>query len=675
MILRHQRKPKNTNCANFYLKNNIYFARVINKTTIDRIFDASDIVEVISDFINITKKGADYKGVCPFHDDKNPSMSVSPSRGIYKCFSCGAGGNALKFVMEIEGLTYPQALRYLAKKYHIEIEEDDTTLEELDLEANRKEGIYNALEFAKNHFKHKLVHAEEGKIIYLPYLLERGLRKETIEIFNLGLSGLAFTEFLNYALKNSFSPQQLFEAGLVKKNNEEEGVLQQNLRDTFVERIVFPINDVAGKVIGFGGRIIKKDTKAPKYLNSPETLVYEKRKVLYGLFQNKQEIRKRNEVILVEGYMDVISLHQVGLNYAIAASGTAFTTEQARLIKRFCENVILLFDGDVAGVNAAIKHIETLLSADLNLKIVTVPEGEDPDSLAVKLGRQGMEDFIAQNQKNFVDFFISVKTDGSSDPLQKAEAAKLIAQSCAAILDPLKRNSYIQEAANQLKLDATLLLDETNRVYREKRKEKEIEKNVSNLVQFDDENILEQNAKKESEHFEKSDCHEILLKIIIKYGHLDFEDGSTVLDFIMSELENEDLWPESEDLKMVFMEIAEKMNDDLSALDENFYIRNLYTSELAAEVFSEKYKLSEAWLRDYDKKVETADDNYRLDVISNLNYLKLSKIENLIKENQEKIKTVENDEELMDLLKYDMRLKEVKKEVTKELGIVIKSNL
>jgi DNA primase len=644
---------------------------MIKSATIDRIFDAVDIVDVVSDFVNISKKGADYKGVCPFHDDKNPSMSVSPSRGIYKCFSCGAGGNAIKFVMDIESLTYPQALRFLANKYNIEVEEDDITIDELDSEAKRKDGIYNSLSFSNKYFKQKLHHSEEGKNIYLSYLIERGIREDTIEHFSLGLSGLKYTEFLTHAITNGFSPQQLFEAGLVKKNNEEEGVLQQNLRDTFLERITFPIHDVSGKVIGFGGRIIKKDTKAPKYLNSPETLVYEKRKVLYGLFQNKQEIRKRNEVILVEGYMDVIGLHQVGLNYAIAASGTAFTPEQSKLIKRFTENVTLIFDGDAAGINAAIKHIETLLESNLNLKIVILPDGEDPDSLAAKLGKSGIEQYIEEHQKNFVAFFISIKTEGSSDPLKKAEAARLIAKSCAVISDPLKRNAYIQEAANMLEFDPALFIDEANRAFKEKLKERKIDRNYNNLAERSGQNYPELGFVSQKKELEKPNHFKALLKLIIKYGQNIFDENQTVLQFVMEDLESDEMWPEEVVLKIVFGDISQRVQDGIE-LDDQYFIKNIHTSELAAEVFSEKYQLSKAWFEEFEKKIDTEDDNYKMEVISCLNYLKLSKIENAIRANLKEIENTKDDEKLIQLLQYDMNLKEACKKITEELGIVIK---
>ena len=353
---------------------------MIPQAIIDKIFDVAPIEEVVGEYVTLKRAGANYKGLCPFHDDKNASMSVSPSKGIFKCFSCGQGGNIFQFIMEHEGLSYPLAIKLLADKFKIEIEEAQIDVNELKEEARIKEGVYACLEFARKHFYERLNDSQDGKVIYKPYLNERGINQQTIDKFQIGLSGTDKSHLLQEGLKNGYTALQLFDAGLVKKINDDAGILESNLRDTFIERIVFPIYNVSSKVLGFGGRIIKKDTKAPKYLNSPETVVYEKRKELYGLSISKNDIRIKDEVFLVEGYMDVVSLNQSGVENVVAASGTAFTEEQARLLKRFTHNITMLFDGDVAGVNASMKHVKTLLAADLNVKIALFPADEDPDS-------------------------------------------------------------------------------------------------------------------------------------------------------------------------------------------------------------------------------------------------------------------------------------------------------
>ena len=311
---------------------------MISPAIIDKIFDIAPIEEVVGEYVTLKRSGANYKGLCPFHDDKSPSMSVSPSKGIFKCFSCQQGGNVFQFIMEHEGLSYPLAIKFLADKYNILIEESQLDVSEMKEDAIAKECVFACLEFAKNHFYERLNESQDGKVIYKPYLSERGINQQSIDKFYIGLSGTEKTHLLQEGLKNGYTALQLFDAGLVKKINEDQGVLESNLRDTFIERIVFPIYNVSGKVLGFGGRIIKTDTKAPKYLNSPETLVYEKRKELYGLSISKNEIRKADQVFLVEGYMDVVSLNQSGVENVVAASGTAFTEEQARLLKRFTHN-------------------------------------------------------------------------------------------------------------------------------------------------------------------------------------------------------------------------------------------------------------------------------------------------------------------------------------------------
>ena len=449
---------------------------MISQQVIDKIFDVAPIEEVVGEFVTLKRAGANYKGLCPFHDDKSPSMSVSPSKGIFKCFSCGEGGNIFQFIMQHEGLSYPLAIKFLAEKYNIEIEEGQIDVDELKEEARVKEGVYACLEFAKNHFYERLNSSQDGKVIYKPYLTERGINQQTIDEFHIGLSGTQRDHLLQEGIKNGYTSQQLYDAGLVKKINDDQGIIESNLRDTFLDRIVFPIFSVSGKVLGFGGRIIKKDTKAPKYLNSPETVVYEKRKELYGLSVCKQSIRKNDAVFLVEGYMDVVSLHQSGVDNVVAASGTAFTEEQARLIKRFTHNVTMLFDGDEAGVNASLKHVQTLLAADINVQVVLFPAEEDPDSFIQKRGSTAFHQYVSDTSKNFVELIQAVKlAKNPSDPIQKAEAARLVAENIAALPDPLKRAAFITETSNNLDIPERIIIAEVNKFRVNNRKLKDRE--------------------------------------------------------------------------------------------------------------------------------------------------------------------------------------------------------
>lgn len=655
---------------------------MIPQAIIDKIFDVAPIEEVVGEYVTLKRAGANYKGLCPFHDDKSPSMSVSPSKGIFKCFSCGQGGNIFQFIMEHEGLSYPLAIKHLADKYNIPIQEDDIDVDELKEEARVKEGVYSCLEFAKKYYLERLNDSQEGKVIYKSYLSERGIGQQTIDKFQIGLSGTTRTQLLDEALLNGYTTQQLFDAGLVKTIDENKGVVVSNLRDTFIERIVFPIYNVGGKVLGFGGRIIKKDTKAPKYLNSPETLVYEKRKELYGLHMSKNEIRITDEVYLVEGYMDVVSLNQSGIGNVVAASGTAFTAEQARLIKRFSHNITLLFDGDAAGVSATLKHIGTLLEAGLNVKVALFPEGEDPDSFIQERGTNAFRVYVQQKAQNFLQLIAEIKLEGAEhDPIKKAEAAREIAQNIAHIPDPLKRAAYINETATLLQMPERILIDEVNKFKQTHRQQKDREQRLENRNTSNDSSgpppgfefipdYGEYNAPEALHKTKKNHQEEELLKSLILYADRAFEEDVSVADFIFTELEEDEIWPVSDEYAEIFKE-AHAYYQEHKVLNELYFIRNHKTSKLAAEVISPKYKLSSGWQENYDKFVKTDDDNYKRQIVSNLNYLKLNHIELLMKENQENLKTAETAEDIVIYQNLHTNLQEIRKKITEKIGTVI----
>lgn len=631
---------------------------------IDKIFDAAAIEEVVGEYVSLKKAGANYKGLCPFHDDKNPSMSVSPSKGIFKCFSCGKGGNSVHFIMEHEGLSYPLALKFLADKYGIEIEEKDFNAEEIEEEGRRKDGIFASLEFAKNYFRDRLNGHEQGRVVFKPYLKERGIRDDTIERFGLGLSGMERTELLNAGVGRGFTAQQLFDAGLVKKIKDEEGVLESNLRDTFIERIVFPIHNISGKVLGFGGRIIKTDTKAPKYLNSPETQVYEKRKVLYGLFQAKNAIRKTDVAYLVEGYMDVISLSQSGVENVVAVSGTSFTEEQARLLKRFTKNAVLLFDGDEAGVNASMKHIQTLLSNDMNAKVVLFPETEDPDSYIQKNGKSGFEEFVQNQAKNFVEFIVAVKLKGKvNDPLSKAEVARTLTENIAQIPDPLKRTAFVNEAARLLEWNERSLIEETNKFRLHNLKKGRGEDSVY-VPQFETaENPLQEADTRNHQEYD-------MLKALILYADKEFDEEQTVAQLIFKEIKTAEIEMESKEVAQIF-EMAKDQLKEGRELNPSWFLRHPISSKITAEFLSSAYDLSHGWEERYEKFIKTEEDNYKKIVVENLNYLKLSKLQSAIAANQEMIKAATTDEEILTHQNIHLRLQDAKKKITEIIGAVV----
>ncbi|MBR9861631.1 DNA primase [bacterium] len=631
---------------------------MIHPQTIERIFDAAAIEEVVGEYVNLKKAGANYRGLCPFHDDKNPSMSVSPSKGIYKCFSCGKGGNAVQFIMEHEGLSYPMALKFLADKYHIEIDEDQFDVKEIEEESRIKDGLFSCLEFAKNDFIKQLNDTDEGRRVYKSYLKERGIREESLEKFQIGLSGLERQYLLHSGMKQGYSPEQLYQAGLVKKQREEEGVIESNLRDTFIERIVFPIHNISGKVLGFGGRIIKSDVKAPKYLNSPETKVYEKRKVLYGLYQAKNAIRKEDRVFLVEGYLDVISLSQAGIENVVAVSGTAFTEEQAKLLKRFCSHATLLFDGDEAGINASLKHIQTLIKAGFSVDIALFEDGEDPDSYVQKHGTDGFNSFVETGSKNFVQFIASTEiTAGKEDPIEKAQAVRKIAEHISLIQDPLSRMAFINQTSKLLDFNERLIIDEVNKMRGGARIPE------SSVPDFPPPPIEEPVDTKNYQEYD-------LLKSLILYADREFDEDLSVAQFIFNELNEEELWPETEPYAEIFRQ-AYAHFEETGSLNELYFIRLPEASKFAADFLSSKYQLSEHWETDYEKFIPTDDKNYKKQVIENLNYLKLQRIEQAILDNQEKLKVAEDEEEVLILQNIHKQLHELRQKIANEIGAVV----
>ncbi len=642
---------------------------MISPAVIDKIFDVALIEEVVGEYVTLKRAGANYKGLCPFHDDKHPSMSVSPSKGIFKCFSCGQGGNVFQFIMEHEGLSYPLAIKHLADKYNIEIEEGQIDVSELAEEARIKDGVYASLEFAKKHFYSRLNDSQDGKVIYKPYLIERGIQQQTIDKFQIGLSGTSRDHLLQEGLKNGYTIQQLFDAGLVKKIEDNQGVMESNMRDTFVDRIVFPIYNISGKVLGFGGRIIKKDTKAPKYLNSPETIVYEKRRELYGLNISKNSIRKTDVAYIVEGYMDVVSLNQSGVENVVAASGTAFTEEQARLLKRFSHNVTLLFDGDEAGVNATLKHISTLLSVDLNVRIALFPKDEDPDSFIQKNGTSAFEEYVATNQKNFVELVAEVKLgDNKNDPIKKAETARIIAENISSIPDPLKRAAFINETSNVLDIPERILIEETNKFRVKNRQVKDREQRFQEpeyVPDFSEYNAPEALQEKDENYQELE-----LLKSLILFADKEFDEEVTVAKFIFDELEEDDFWPVSEEYGPIFKAAFEHWTEH-KVLNELYFIRNPETSKFAADVISTMYTLSEGWEKNFEKFVKTDEDNYKRQVVENLNYLKLKHIDIMMKQNQEELKTAETEEDIIICQNIHTNLQSARRMITDQMGTVI----
>lgn len=435
---------------------------MIPETTIQAIYDSTRIEDVVGDFVSLKRRGGNFVGLCPFHNERTPSFHVSPSKGIFKCFGCGKAGNAVNFVMEHEKYTYPEALRYLARKYHIEVEEEEETAEHA-AERSVRESLLAITAFASDYFGQQLFETDEGLSVGLSYFHERGFSDDTVREFQLGYSPEARDAFCLHALAHGFSADMVERSGLGIRRDD------GSLYDRFRGRVMFPIHSQAGKVIGFGGRIMVADKTKPKYLNSPESEIYNKSKTLYGIFFARQSISNLDQCYLVEGYTDVISLHRAGIHNVVASSGTSLTVDQIRLIKRYSNNITILYDGDPAGIKASFRGIDMILEQGLNVRVVLFPDGEDPDSYARKRRGAEVEEFIKLNAKDFIHFKIDLLLDETgSDPLKKVSVLREFIESISLIPDRLVRLAYVKESASRMQMDERAILDELNKLMRKK---------------------------------------------------------------------------------------------------------------------------------------------------------------------------------------------------------------
>jgi DNA primase len=514
---------------------------VITKETIDKIFSTIRVEEIIGEYVQLKRAGSNFKGLSPFHEEKSPSFVVSPSKQIWKDFSTGKGGTAISFLMEIENFTYPEALRHAAKKYGIEIQEDVKEYSEEQKQAQTERDIlYKIHEVANDFFQDQLWESEEGRMIAYSYFKERELRDDIIKKFQLGYSPEKKNAFTEFALDKAYSKEILEKSGLsIFPENTPSGI------DRFRDRVVFPIHSFSGRVLGFGARILKNNVKTAKYLNSPETEIYHKSNVLYGLNQGKQAISRKNLCLLVEGYMDVVSLHQSGIENVVASSGTSLTTEQIKLIKRLTENVTILFDGDNAGIKASFRSIDMLLSEGMNIRVLLFPDGDDPDSFARKHPQEFVENFIDKEAKDFIDFKAEILLkEAKDDPIRKAEAIRDIVKSVAFVQNGLKREVYLKEVSNKFGLSEQSLFNELeihkNAPNQERKPSSFQEKQVPQKLEVVQEALISINPLLVLE--------EKLVDLMLKYGDLilDRKDHEgkeyqiTVIEEILNHLEEDE---------------------------------------------------------------------------------------------------------------------------------------
>ena len=567
---------------------------MITKETIDKIFSTIRVEEIIGEYVQLKRAGSNFKGLSPFHEEKSPSFVVSPSKQIWKDFSTGKGGTAISFLMEIENFTYPEALRHAAKKYGIEIEENVREYSEEEKQSQtERDLLYKIHEVANDFFQDQLWKSEEGKMIAYSYFKERELRDDIIKKFQLGYSPEKKNAFTEFALEKAYSKDILEKSGLsIFPENSPSGI------DRFRDRVVFPIHSFSGRVLGFGARILKNNVKTAKYLNSPETEIYHKSNVLYGLNQGKQAISRKNLCLLVEGYMDVVSLHQSGIENVVASSGTSLTTEQIKLIKRLTENVTILFDGDKAGIKASFRSIDMLLSEGMNIRVLLFPDGDDPDSFARKHPQEFVENFIEKEANDFIDFKAEILLkDAGNDPIKKAESIRDIVKSVAFVQNALKREVYLKEVSNKFGLSEQSLFNElqiqTNVTQQQESKPKFEEKKVAPKLEIVQEGTFSVNPLVLQE--------EKLVDLMLKYGDfvLDRKDSEgndykiTVIEEILNHLEEDECEIQLDIHKTIISEIKEgilqneirsgnfffnMMDEEISGKLANALIENYHTS-------------------------------------------------------------------------------------------------
>ncbi|HJN63888.1 MAG: DNA primase [Flavobacteriales bacterium] len=602
---------------------------MIPKETIDKIFEAARIEEVVSGFVQLKKRGANFIGHCPFHDEKTPSFTVSASKGIYKCFGCGKGGNSVSFVMEHEHYSYPEALKYLAEKYSIEVAEKELTPEQ-NIRANDRDSLYVISSFANKFFQQQLWEREEGKIVGLSYYKERGFTEETIKKFQLGYSPKQKDALSKEAIKSSFQQKYLEDSGLSIIKN-------KSALDRFRERMMFPIHSFSGRVLGFGGRTLQKDNKA-KYVNSPESLIYLKSKILYGIYFAKQHISKQNNCFIVEGYTDVISLHQAGVENVVSSSGTSLTSEQIKLINRFTKNITILFDGDAAGLKASFRSIDMILAEGMNVKVVLFPDGEDPDSFAQKCSQEELINYLEENQKDFITFKTNILSkDTNEDPAKRVEMIKDIASSIAQIPDDIGRSEYIKECSRMLRVKE---LDLAKEVSAQKNKRiSPFSAKSENSSNLEEKEIPTSKMNKEEKE---------IIRLLLNYGNKNMKEEDqkiSIASFIIKELEVDNISFENEQYQSILGEISAHVKED-GEINLNYFTlhQNPSISKLAIDLISKKHSLSENWKSRHRILTGSEEDKFRKAVESSIYALKLKHLDTKLGDIQLQLKENPDDE-------------------------------
>lgn len=627
---------------------------MIQQETIQQIIDAADIVEVVSDFVSLKKRGVNYIGLCPFHNEKTPSFTVSPAKGICKCFGCGKGGNSVAFIMEHEQMTYVEALRYLARKYHIDIVEREETEEER-IQKNERESLLIVTDYAKKRFVETLAHDREGTSVGLSYFKERGFRMDTIKKFELGYCKNNWADFSDKALQDGYESKYLIDAGLSINGN-------KGLIDKFRGRVIFPIHSVSGRTVGFGGRILSNDKKTAKYLNSPESAIYHKSKELYGLYFAKKSIVQDNKCFLVEGYTDVISLHQSGISNVVASSGTSLTTEQIRLIKRFTSNITVLFDGDMAGVKASLRSIDMLLAQSMNIRVLLLPDGEDPDSFAKKHSSSEFKEYIINHEEDFIHFKVNlIKKEAQNDPVKKAELIRDIIRSIATIPDNITRSVYIKNCSTLLDIKEETIYQQITKRLIEQRGTKQTTATTTANKEEVSTVILSKDYEEKA-----------ILRLLLNYGMTPMnpaeEEIVLVGEYIIEQFDIDEIKFPEKTYQQIFDDF--KKQSKQSDFAPNIFFRdheNRDIARLSLELLTENHKLSKIWTKN-NMQIDLEEHHLRTIVPKAVYQYKYKIIKQMQDDIKAKIKSCTDDDILMGLIQEKQQIDMLKKDVLEIIG-------
>ena len=610
--------------------------------------NASNIVEVVSDFVSLRKTGTSYKGLCPFHDDRTPSFSVSPVKGVYKCFSCGAAGNAVKFIMEHEQMTYPEALKWLANKYHIEVHERELTNEEKQQE-NERESMFLVNEWAAKYFNDILHNDVDGMAIGMQYFRSRGFRDDIIRKFQLGFCLSSRHAFADTALKAGFQRDFLIKTGLCFERENGE------LIDRFNGRVMFPWVSVSGKVTAFGGRLLDSRTKgvSQKYVNSPDSVIYHKERELYGIFQAKKAIAKHDLVYMVEGYTDVVSMHQCGIENVVANSGTALSVHQIRLLRRFTPNIVLLYDGDEAGQHAALRGTDMLLAEGMNVKVLLLPDGKDPDEFARSYSAEDFRKYIEDNQTDFIVFKINVLLKGVTDPIKRSEAVGSIVQSISVIKDPILRDTYLKECSNRTNMKELTLMSQMNHNINSNREQ------IGEVTEVAQESLT---------------VEDMLIQAVVKDGEKvifrDVKDENsgqtynlTVAQYIAYDLGSDNLGFSNELYTKILQEAVEHCGEEGFEAEEYFTQHaDINIASVAVRLSVDRFQLAESL------QVKETEQTLRDRVIHLVADFRLEYVSSHLKELNERLLQVKDSQEMQEIMSEIMRTQNLRNELAKKTG-------